>query len=113
MTDGIGNTSYAGVFVIQVDDQTEGTSTHGLSGDEGIFKSGLTLRRNHCTQLKSREVLDVELEVLRVTERGIQRVHDEVFGTFVGESQQKLDDVVGRKIWMGKRRRKKLYLIFG
>lgn len=102
MKEEVGET-HAAVPVVEVDDQAEGASAHGLGRDERVLERGLTLRRNLRPQLKSREVLDVELEVLRVAERGVQRIHDEVLRAFVGESQQELHDVVGGKICRSER----------
>lgn len=35
---------------------------------------------------------------LWVTERSVQRLNYEVLGSFVGEAEQELDDVVGREV---------------
>lgn len=43
-------------------------------------------------------VLDVELEVLRVTEGGFQRLYSEILASLVGETHQELHDLIGRKL---------------
>lgn len=97
--------SYTAVLVVEVDDESERPPSHRLSGDEGVLEGGLSAGRNHGAQLQSGEVLDVELVILIetnrtklglcgkalrlvlfveadrylwVTERSIQRLHDEV-----------------------------------
>lgn len=99
---------YTAVLVVEVDDQPERPPSHRLCGDEGVLKGGLSARGDHGAQLEGGEVLDVELVILSgtkqkpgergfgrqrwtprsqrrvcssylgVTERGIQRLHDEV-----------------------------------
>lgn len=36
---------------------------------------------------------------LWVTERGVQRLHNKVLRSLVGEAEKELDDVVGREVW--------------
>ena len=43
-------------------------------------------------------VLDVELEVLRVTEGGFQRLHGEIGGALVGETHEELHNLISRKL---------------
>lgn len=91
--------THVAVLVVEVDDQAEGASAHGLGGDERVLEGGLALRGHHDAQLQRREVLDVELEVLRVAEGGVQGLHHKVLRALVGEAQQELDNVVGREVW--------------
>lgn len=44
-------------------------------------------------------VLNVKLEVLRVTEGSLQRLDSEVLTALVGEPNQELDDLVGGELW--------------
>ena len=93
------NWTHIAVLVVEVDDQAEGASSHGLGGDEGVLEGGLALRGNHEAQLQGREVLDVELEVLRVAEGGVQGLHHKVLRALVGEAHQELHNVVGWEVW--------------
>lgn len=43
-------------------------------------------------------VLDVKLEVLGVTEGGLQRLHGEVLTCLVGETNQEPHNFIGRKL---------------
>ena len=43
-------------------------------------------------------VLNVELEVLWVTERGLQRLNGEILTSLVGETHQEPHDLIGRKL---------------
>lgn len=64
--------THAAVLVVEVDHQAEGPPSHGLGRDEGVLEGGLTRRRNGGAQLKSGEVLDVELVVLKGPERKVR-----------------------------------------
>lgn len=55
---------YIVVFVVEVNDQSEGPSSHWLGRDEGVLKGGLFAGWNHGAELQSCEVLNVELVVL-------------------------------------------------
>lgn len=43
-------------------------------------------------------ILDVELEILRVTEGGFQWLDGEVLTSFVGETHQELHNFIGREL---------------
>lgn len=43
-------------------------------------------------------ILDVDLELLRVTEGGLQRFDGEFLTSFVGEPHQELHNFIGRKL---------------
>lgn len=60
---------YIAVLVVEIDDEPKWSPSHWLSRDEGVLKCGLPTGRNHSAQLKSCEVLDVELVILTKTER--------------------------------------------
>ena len=120
---------YAAVLVVEVDDESERPPSHRLCGDEGVLEGDLAAGEDGGAELERREVLDVELIILkgsegtrnhqtsgakallqlrglweilylRVPEGGVQRFHKEVLWSLVGEAQQELDDVVGWEIWM-------------
>lgn len=61
----MGVDTHAAVLVVEVDDESEGPPPHGLSGDKGVLERGLFAGRNHGAELQSREVLDVELVILK------------------------------------------------
>lgn len=43
-------------------------------------------------------ILDVELEVLGVTEGGLQRLNGEILTSFVGETHQESHNFIGREL---------------
>lgn len=65
-----GGGAYVGVLVVEVDDQAEGPPPHGLGGDEGVLEGGLPAGGNLDAELQRREVLDVELVILKGRGRG-------------------------------------------
>lgn len=86
------------ILVVKVDDQPEGPAAHGLGGDEGVLKGGLSAGWHHGVERERREVLDVEVVVERVAEGGVQRVHNEVLRALVGKAHQELHDIVGWEV---------------
>lgn len=61
--------SYIVVLVVEVDNESKRPPSHRLRGDKRILKCGLTCRWNYGAKLKSSEVLDVELEILKGTKQ--------------------------------------------
>lgn len=57
--------AYTVVLVVEVDNESERPPPHRLCGNKRVLKGGLTRRRNYGAELKSSEVLDVELEILK------------------------------------------------
>lgn len=57
--------TYTVVLVVEVDNESERPPPHRLCRDKRVLKGGLTCRRNYGAELKSSEVLDVELEILK------------------------------------------------
>lgn len=136
--------AYLRVEVTEEDDEAEGTSSHGLSWDEGVLEGGLSLGLDHrvqgqrcelqntnwaeaneqktssdnkntkpgCSRIKKTfskskcnvgcftYILDEELEILRVTEGGLQWLNSKILATLVGETHKELHDFIGRKLWM-------------
>lgn len=90
--------AYICISVVEIDNQTERTAPHRLSRDEGVLKRGLSLGWNYCVQRESCEVLDVKLVVLRVPERSIERLNNEILCTLIGEAHQKFYNVVRWKV---------------
>jgi hypothetical protein len=45
-------------------------------------------------------ILDVELEVLRVTEGGLQGMDSEILASLIGETHQELRNLIGWVLWM-------------
>lgn len=91
--------THVAVFVVEVDDQAEGSPAHGLGWDEGVLEGGLAPSWHHYAQLQGCEVLDVELEVLWVAKGCIQGLHHKVVTALVGEAHQELHNVVGWEVW--------------
>lgn len=60
---------YTAVLVVEVDDESEWPPSHWLCGDEGVLKGGLSAGGNRGAELEGSEVLDVELVILKGSER--------------------------------------------
>lgn len=67
-------------------------------GQKGFDMQCWTLRRQRLFSCWGREGRVCFL-YLGVTERGVQRLNNEVLRSLVGEAEQELDDVVGWEVW--------------
>lgn len=61
--------TYTVVLVVEVDNESERPPSHRLCRDKRVLKCGLACRGNYGAELKSSEVLDVELEILKETKQ--------------------------------------------
>lgn len=78
-------------MVSKVDSKAKGSGSKGLSWVEGVHDGGFLARFDGPVVWDGGEVLDVEVEVHGVAERGIDSVQDKVLVSVIGEANQKLD----------------------
>lgn len=69
-----------------------------------VFSWGLSIpQMRHAGVMHPRaqtHILDVELEVLRVTEGGLQGMDSEILASLVGETHQELHNLIGWELWI-------------
>lgn len=63
---------YVAVLVVEVDDESKRPPPHGLCGDEGVLEGGLPTPGDFNAKLQRREVLDVELVILKEKHRKLE-----------------------------------------
>lgn len=80
------------IAISEVDRQTERSTSESFGGDERIEESGFLARLDRPLVGQSREVLNVEVEIHRVAERGVERFENEVLGAVVLEADEELDE---------------------
>ena len=91
--DGVDEEVAGRVSVVKVDGQTNGSSSEGVSSNEGVSHCGLLFGLHVLHVVDGREVLQVEGEVHGVPEGGLHAVHDHFLVALVGKSYQELCDL--------------------
>lgn len=89
-------------MVSKVDSKAKGSGSKGLSWVEGIHDGGFLARFDGPVVWDGGKVLNVEIEVHGVAERGIDGVQDKVLVSVIGEANQKLNKFASREFCNGK-----------
>lgn len=87
------------VAIHQVDVQAEGASGKCFGGHKAVCKCGFLGRRHLLVVTNCREVLDEEIEIHWVTERGVQWFDYKFLWAFVAETDQELNGNTTGKFW--------------
>ena len=86
------------ISVVEINGETNGTTSEGVSGNEGVSHGGLLLGLDRLDIVQGREVLEVEGEVHGVSEGGLKAVHYHLLVTFISKTHKELCNLSSRQL---------------
>lgn len=84
-------------MVGQVNSESQRPGSKGFSGVEGVHDGGLLAGFDSAVVGDGGKVLDVEVEVHRVAERGINGIQNEVLVSIIGEPNKEFHKLTRRQ----------------